>query len=78
MLIGKDGRVQVVHVGLSPNLEAELKQELESLVAGKDLVAEPKTASTQTAPAPRKTERRGRRDAAEIGIARLKLMHRAS
>ncbi len=37
VLIGKDGRVQVVHVGLSPNLEEELTQQLTDLVAGKNL-----------------------------------------
>jgi len=39
VLVGKDGSVQVVRVGLSPNLEQELGDDLESLVAGKNLAA---------------------------------------
>lgn len=39
VLIGKDGTVQVVHVGFGGNLEAILTKELESLVAGDDLAA---------------------------------------
>ncbi|MGL4512607.1 MAG: TlpA family protein disulfide reductase [Lacipirellulaceae bacterium] len=37
VIIGKDGRVQVVHVGLSRALEQKLTEELTSLVAGEDL-----------------------------------------
>jgi len=40
VLIGKDGSVQVVHVGLLPNLEEQLTDNLTALVAGKDLAAE--------------------------------------
>ncbi len=40
VIVGKDGRVQVVHVGASPDLEAKLTQEVAALVAGKDLAAE--------------------------------------
>jgi len=40
VLVGKDGTVQVVRVGLSPNLEASLTEDLEGLLAGKDLAAE--------------------------------------
>jgi thiol-disulfide isomerase/thioredoxin len=40
VIIGKDGTVQVVHVGLLPNLEEQLSQDLEALVAGKNLAAE--------------------------------------
>ena len=40
VLIGKDGSVQVVHVGLSGDLEKTLTAELESLLAGKNLAAE--------------------------------------
>ncbi len=40
VLIGKDGSVQVVHVGLSADLEKTLTAELESLLAGKNLAAE--------------------------------------
>jgi len=42
VIIGKDGTVQVVHVGLSPNLEAELNEELGALVAGKNLAGNKK------------------------------------
>jgi peroxiredoxin len=40
VLIGKDGKVQVVHVGFSENLADELSQQIEDLLAGKDLAAE--------------------------------------
>jgi peroxiredoxin len=39
VLIGKDGKVQVVHVGFSANLADELSAEIEELLAGKDLAA---------------------------------------
>ncbi len=37
VLIDKAGRVQVVHVGFGGNLEQQLTQELEDILAGKDL-----------------------------------------
>jgi len=37
VVVGKDGTVQVVHVGFLPDLETRLKQELDDLLAGKDL-----------------------------------------
>lgn len=40
VLIGKDGTVQVVKVGLSVDLEGQLTKEIESLLAGKNLAAE--------------------------------------
>ena len=40
VIVGKDGKVQVVHVGFSDNLQTELTAELEDLLAGKDLAAE--------------------------------------
>jgi thiol-disulfide isomerase/thioredoxin len=40
VLIGRDGRVQVVHIGLSGSLEKKLTAELEALVAEKDLAGE--------------------------------------
>jgi peroxiredoxin len=40
LLIGKDGKVQVVHVGYSPRLPKLLSKEIESLLAGKDLATE--------------------------------------
>ncbi len=39
VIIGKDGVVQVVHVGFSANLQSELSGELDSLVAGKKIAA---------------------------------------
>lgn len=39
VLIGKDGSVQVVHVGAAPNLEEKLSQQVEDLLDGKDLAA---------------------------------------
>jgi thiol-disulfide isomerase/thioredoxin len=40
VLVGKDGRVQVVHIGFSGALGKELEQNIEDLLAGKDLAAE--------------------------------------
>ncbi len=40
VIIGKDGKVASVHVGLIPDLEAKLKQELDALVEGKAPLAE--------------------------------------
>ncbi len=40
VIVGKDGTVQVVKIGLSPDLAASLSKELESLIEGKDLAAE--------------------------------------
>src|SRR5690606_10514522 len=39
VLVGKDGRVQVVHVGFGPGLKETLSEELESLLAGEDLAS---------------------------------------
>lgn len=38
VIIDKEGTIQAVHVGLSPNLEAELTEKLDALLAGKSLV----------------------------------------
>jgi peroxiredoxin len=40
VIVGKDGTVQVVKIGLSPNLEESLSKDLEALIEGKDLAAE--------------------------------------
>ncbi len=40
VLIGKDGTVQVVKIGLSPTLEADLTKDLQALIDGKDLASE--------------------------------------
>ncbi len=40
VLIGKDGKVQVVHLGYSPAIAGEISKEIEALLAGKDLAAE--------------------------------------
>ena len=40
VLIGKDGRVQVVHVGFSDGLDDQLSQQVEDLLAGKDLAGD--------------------------------------
>jgi thiol-disulfide isomerase/thioredoxin len=37
VIVGKDGRVQVVHVGFSPSLKKDLTDALDALLAGKDL-----------------------------------------
>ena len=40
VIVGKDGTVQAVHVGLLPDLETQLQRELDQLVAG-EVLAEP-------------------------------------
>jgi peroxiredoxin len=40
VLVGKDGKVQVVHVGFSTDLSKQLTQNIEDLLAGKDLASE--------------------------------------
>jgi len=40
VLIGKDGKVQVVHLGYSEAIAGEISKEIEALLAGKDLAAE--------------------------------------
>ncbi len=49
VIVGKDGSVQVVKIGLSPNLEEALTKDLEALVAGKDLAAETLAAAKKKA-----------------------------
>jgi peroxiredoxin len=49
VLVGKDGTVQVVHVGLLPDLETRLSKELDDLVAGKDLAQQTREAATAKA-----------------------------
>ena len=60
VLVGKDGTVQVVHVGLSPDLENQLKKELDALVAGKDLAADAKAKSKTPAAAAASEEKEGK------------------
>lgn len=40
MVIGKNGKVQSVHTGLSPDLQQKLNDELQALVEGKSLVSQ--------------------------------------
>jgi peroxiredoxin len=42
VIVGKDGTVQAVHVGASPNLKEKLTGELQALVDGKKLAEPPK------------------------------------
>jgi thiol-disulfide isomerase/thioredoxin len=37
VIVGKEGVVQTVHLGMAPNLREQLSQELETLLAGKNL-----------------------------------------
>jgi len=37
VIVGKEGVVQTVHLGVAPNLKEKLSQELDTLLAGKDL-----------------------------------------
>ncbi len=45
VLIGKDGKVQVVNRGYSEALAGELSKQIEELLAGKDLVGEAQSKS---------------------------------
>ena len=47
VLIGKDGKVQVVHVGFGGNLGELLTQQVEDLLAGKDLASEAQAEATE-------------------------------
>ena len=49
VLIGKDGKVQVVHIGFGGNLADQLTKEIEDLLAGKDLAAEALAKADKTA-----------------------------
>jgi len=40
MVIGKDGKIQSVHTGLTPELQQKLNEELQALVEGKSLVSQ--------------------------------------
>ena len=40
VIVGKDGTVKAVQVGVSPTLDSELRAQLDALVAGKEIVAE--------------------------------------
>ena len=40
VLIGKDGTVQAVHVGFMPEMKQKLRDELDALLAGKNLAKE--------------------------------------
>ena len=51
VIVGKDGTVQVVHVGLLPDLENQLRKELDALLAGKDLAADAKAKADKAKPA---------------------------
>lgn len=55
VLIGRDGTVQVVHVGFGPDMKPQLKKEIEDLLAGKILAtSETVAALTSGAQAPEK------------------------
>lgn len=42
VIVGKDGTVQAVHVGVGPELDKQLTKELDTLIAGKKLAEKPK------------------------------------
>jgi thiol-disulfide isomerase/thioredoxin len=42
VIVGKDGTVQAIHVGFSPDLKERLSKELQTLIDGKKLVEAPK------------------------------------
>ena len=51
VIIGKDGTVQVVRIGLLPNLEEQLAKDLEALLEGKNLAEETLAAAKKKADA---------------------------
>lgn len=57
VLVGKDGSVQVVHVGLSANLEEELDKEIQALLEGKNLAADSLAAAAKKKEAAQKAEK---------------------
>lgn len=67
VIIGKDGTVQVVKVGLLPNLEQALTKDIDALLEGKDLAAETlaEYQAKQEARAKRKADAAAAREAAE-------------
>jgi thiol-disulfide isomerase/thioredoxin len=56
VLIGKDGTVQVVHVGFMPSMEEELTKQIEDLLAGKNLAAEAQKEKPSGEPTPQRSE----------------------
>jgi hypothetical protein len=40
VLIGKDGSVQAIHIGLIPDMEKTLREQLDRLVTGKALIGQ--------------------------------------
>lgn len=62
VLVGKDGIVQVVHVGASSNIGKTIKRQLDDLLAGKNLAEEAKQAAA---------ERESAEDAAPFGLTQV-------
>jgi len=60
VIVGKDGTVQVVHVGLLPDLEKQLRDELDALVAGKTLAEPPGDDSQPVSESPDAKEKTAR------------------
>lgn len=54
VLIGKDGTVQVIHVGFDPSMEEKLREQIRTLVDGRSIAPTPKDAPTskEAPPAP--------------------------
>jgi peroxiredoxin len=67
VLIGKDGKVQVVHVGFSENLGELLTKEVEELLAGKDLASEAQAKAAKAAE--KRSARRGKVAVDPVGVA---------
>jgi thiol-disulfide isomerase/thioredoxin len=55
-VVGKNGKVQAVHVGNVGDLETKLKSQLEDLIAGKELAATPAPSAAPAAPKKRPAE----------------------
>ena len=51
VVIGKDGTVEAVHIGLAPDLKEEFKKELDTLLAGKSLTKKPAAPEKKAEPA---------------------------
>jgi len=57
VIIDSNGVVQAVHVGFAPDLEKVLREELDALLAGKNLRSAAEPAATSDQPRPRSEER---------------------
>jgi thioredoxin-like negative regulator of GroEL len=65
VLIGADGRVQVVHIGYHPNLTKILSNDIEAVLAGKDMASETLRRADEAA---RKNSQSGKASSDQPGV----------